>query len=92
VRSAASYWLAFPAAAGMLGVVVVRSCARLGSLWGGSHLSPARPITFDTTPISSHKTYLQLRTHDGDATGGAEAVTRGRLLILNGIAYFLKMK
>jgi putative spermidine/putrescine transport system permease protein len=91
VRSAASYWLAFPAAVWMLGVVVV-PIALLAwvSLWGGRTFSPASPLTFDNyTRFFANKTYLQLAL----STVAHTAV----LMVITGvvgycIAYFLTMK
>ena len=48
IRSPASYWLAVPAAAWMLGVVVVPIVLLVWvSFWGGRAFSTASPLTFD---------------------------------------------
>jgi putative spermidine/putrescine transport system permease protein len=62
VRSAASYWLALPAAAWMLGVVVVPIVLLAWvSLWGGRAFSTASPLTFDNyTKFFANKTYVGL--------------------------------
>ena len=91
VRSAASYWLAFPAAIWMLGVVVV-PIALLAwvSLWGGRTFSPTSPLTVDNyTRFFANKTYLQLVL--------STVVHTAVLMVITGvmgycIAYFLTMK
>ena len=91
VRSAASYWLAVPAAIWMLGVVVV-PILLLGwvSLWGGRSFSPASPLTFDNyTKFFANKTYLQLVLTTVTHTVGLMAVTG---VIGYAIAYFMTMK
>jgi putative spermidine/putrescine transport system permease protein len=91
VRSAASYWLAVPAAAWMLGVVVV-PIVLLGwvSLWGGRSFSPASPLTFDNyTKFFANKTYLQLALSTVTHTVLLMAVTG---VMGYAIAYFMTMK
>ena len=52
IRSPASYWLAVPAAAWMLGVVVVPIVLLVWvSFWGGRAFSTASPLTFDNYEI-----------------------------------------
>jgi ABC-type Fe3+/spermidine/putrescine transport system ATPase subunit len=62
VRSAASYWLAVPAAAWMLGVVVVPIVLLAWvSLWGGRTFSISSPLTFDNyAKFFANQTYLKL--------------------------------
>jgi len=91
VRSAASYWLAVPAAAWMLGVVVV-PIVLLGwvSLWGGRSFSPASPLTFDNySKFFANKTYLQLALSTVTHTVMLMAVTG---VVGYAIAYFMTMK
>jgi putative spermidine/putrescine transport system permease protein len=91
VRSAASYWLAVPAAAWMLGVVVVPIVLLAWvSLWGGRTFSPASPLTVDNyTKFFANKTYLQLALSTVGHTAMLMAVTG---VIGYCIAYFLTMK
>jgi putative spermidine/putrescine transport system permease protein len=91
VRSAASYWLAVPAAAWMLGVVVVPIVLLAWvSLWGGRTFSPASPLTFDNyTRFFANKTYLQLALSTVGHTAMLMAVTG---VLGYCIAYFLTMK
>ena len=91
VRSAASYWLAVPAAAWMLGVVVVPIVLLVWvSLWGGRAFSTASPITVDNyVRFFSNQTYLKLV--------GTTLVHTAILMAVTGvlgycIAYFLTMK
>ena len=91
VRSAASYWLAVPAAAWMLGVVVV-PIVLLGwvSLWGGRSFSPASPLTFDNyAKFFANKTYSSSRCTTVTHTVTLMAVTG---VVGYAIAYFLTMK
>ncbi|MBN9090161.1 MAG: ABC transporter permease [Reyranella sp.] len=90
-RSAASYWLAVPAALWMLGVVVVPIVLLAWvSLWGGRTFSPASPLTFDNyTKFFANKTYLQLALSTVGHTAVLMAVTG---VLGYGIAYFLTMK
>ena len=91
IRSAASYWLAVPAAAWMLGVVVVPIVLLAWvSLWGGRSFSPASPLTFDNyTRFFANKTYLQLALTTLGHTATLMAVTG---VLGYCIAYFLTMK
>lgn len=91
VRSAASYWLAVPAATWMLGVVVVPIVLLAWvSLWGGRTFSPASPLTFDNyTKFFANKTYLQLTLTTVGHTAMLMAVTG---VLGYCIAYFLTMK
>jgi putative spermidine/putrescine transport system permease protein len=91
VRSAASYWLAVPAAVWMLGVVVVPIVLLAWvSLWGGRTFSPASPLTFDNyTRFFANKTYLQLALSTVGHTAVLMAVTG---VLGYCIAYFLTMK
>jgi putative spermidine/putrescine transport system permease protein len=91
VRSAASYWLAVPAAAWMLGVVVVPIVLLAWvSLWGGRTFSPASPLTFDNyTKFFANQTYLQLALSTVGHTAMLMAVTG---VLGYCIAYFLTMK
>jgi putative spermidine/putrescine transport system permease protein len=91
VRSAASYWLAAPAAAWMLGVVVVPIVLLAWvSLWGGRSFSPASPLTFDNyTRFFANKTYLQLALTTIGHTATLMAITG---VLGYCIAYFLTMK
>ncbi|MBV8392285.1 MAG: ABC transporter permease [Alphaproteobacteria bacterium] len=91
IRSAASYWLALPAAAWMLGVVVVPIVLLAWvSLWGGRAFSPASPLTFDNySRFFANKTYLQLVLSTVGHTTVLMAVTG---VLGYGIAYFLTMK
>ena len=91
VRSPASYWLAAPAAAWMLGVVVVPIVLLAWvSLWGGRAFSAASPLTFDNyTHFFANKTYLAL--------AGTTILHTATLMVVTGvlgycIAYFLTMK
>lgn len=91
VRSAASYWLAAPAAAWMLGVVVIPIVLLAWvSLWGGRAFSVASPLTFDNyARFFANNTYLELVL----STLGHTLL----LMALTGvlgycIAYFLTMK
>jgi putative spermidine/putrescine transport system permease protein len=91
VRSPASYWLAVPAAAWMLGVVVVPIVLLAWvSLWGGRTFSPASPLTFDNyTKFFANKTYLELVLSTVGHTAILMAVTG---VLGYAIAYFLTMK
>jgi putative spermidine/putrescine transport system permease protein len=91
VRSAASYWLAVPAAAWMLGVVVVPIMLLIWvSLWGGRTFSPASPLTFDNyARFFGNKTYLQLTLTTIGHTATLMAITG---VLGYAIAYFLTMK
>jgi putative spermidine/putrescine transport system permease protein len=91
VRSAASYWLAVPAAAWMLGVVVVPIVLLAWvSLWGGRTFSPASPLTFaNYTKFFANKTYLELILSTVTHTAILMAVTG---VLGYSIAYFLTMK
>ena len=52
IRSPASYWLAVPAAAWMLGVVGVPIVLLVWvSFWGGRAFSTASPLTFDNYAV-----------------------------------------
>jgi putative spermidine/putrescine transport system permease protein len=91
VRSAASYWLALPAAAWMLGVVVVPIVLLAWvSLWGGRAFSTASPLTFDNyTKFFANKTYVGLVF--------STVVHTATLMLITGvlgycIAYFLVVK
>ncbi len=91
VRSAASYWLALPAAAWMLGVVVVPIVLLAWvSLWGGRAFSTASPITFDNyTKFFANKNYVGLVF--------STVVHTATLMLITGvlgycIAYFLVVK
>ena len=77
VRSPASYWLAVPAAAWMLGVVVVPIVLLAWvSLWGGRTFSPASPLTFDNyTRFFANQTYLKLVVSTVGHTAVLMAVT-----------------
>ena len=91
VRSPASYWLAVPAAAWMLGVVVVPIVLLAWvSLWGGRTFSPASPLTFDNyTRFFANQTYLKLVVSTVGHTAVLMAVTG---VLGYCIAYFLTMK
>ena len=91
VRSAASYWLAVPAAAWMLGVVVVPIVLLAWvSLWGGRTFSPASPLTLDNySKFFANKTYLQLTLTTVTHTAMLMAVTG---VVGYAIAYFMTMK
>ena len=91
VRSPASYWLAAPATAWMLGVVVVPIALLVWvSLWGGRAFSPASPITVDNyTKFFANPIYVKLI--------GGTVVHTVTLMVLTGvlgycIAYYLVMK
>jgi putative spermidine/putrescine transport system permease protein len=91
VRSPASYWLAVPAAAWMLGVVVVPIALLVWvSLWGGRAFSPASPLTFDNyARFFANQTYIKL--------AGTTVLHTVTLMAVTGllgycIAYFLVMK
>ncbi|HTR85933.1 MAG TPA: hypothetical protein VMI56_15740, partial [Reyranella sp.] len=91
VRSPASYWLAVPAAAWMLGVVVV-PIALLAwvSLWGGRKFSPASPLTLDNySRFFANKTYIELAVSTVAHTAILMAVTG---VLGYCIAYFMVMK
>ncbi len=91
VRSAASYWLAFPAAVWMLGVVVM-PIALLAwvSLWGGRTFSPASPLTVDNyIKFFANRIYLQLALSTVAHTAVLMAITG---VVGYCIAYFLTMK
>jgi putative spermidine/putrescine transport system permease protein len=90
-RSPASYWLAVPAGAWMLGVVVVPIVLLAWvSLWGGRAFSTASPLTFDNyARFFANQTYLKL--------AGSTILHTATLMIVTGvlgycIAYFLTMK
>ena len=91
VRSPASYWLAVPAAAWMLGVVVVPIVLLVWvSFWGGRTFSPASPLTFDNyARFFANQTYIKL--------AGTTVLHTVTLMAVTGvlgycIAYFLVMK
>jgi putative spermidine/putrescine transport system permease protein len=91
VRSPASYWLAVPAAAWMLGVVVVPIALLVWvSFWGGRTFSPASPLTFDNyARFFANQTYIKL--------AGTTVLHTVTLMAVTGvlgycIAYFLVMK
>ncbi|MBV8192661.1 MAG: ABC transporter permease [Alphaproteobacteria bacterium] len=91
VRSPASYWLAVPAAAWMLGVVVVPIVLLVWvSLWGGRAFSAASPLTLDNySRFFANATYVKLAL--------STLVHTATLMALTGvlgycIAYFLVMK
>lgn len=91
VRSPASYWLAVPAAAWMLGVVVLPIVLLVWvSFWGGRTFSPANPLTLDNyARFFANQTYIQL--------AGTTVLHTATLMIVTGvlgycIAYFLVMK
>lgn len=90
-RSAASYWLALPAALWMMGVVVVPILLLVWvSLWGGRTFSPASPLTLDNySKFFGNKTYLQLAL----STLTHTAILMGVTGVLGYcIAYFMTMK
>lgn len=91
VRSAASYWLAFPAATWMLGVVVVPIMLLVWvSLWGGRAFSPASPLTFDNyAKFFANQTYIKLIFSTVAHTATLMAVTG---VLGYCIAYFLVVK
>ncbi|MCW5733983.1 MAG: ABC transporter permease [Enhydrobacter sp.] len=91
VRSAASYWLAVPAAAWMLGVVVVPIMLLIWvSLWGGRAFSTASPLTFDNyAKFFANHTYIKLAFTTVGHTATLMAVTG---VLGYCIAYFLTMK
>jgi putative spermidine/putrescine transport system permease protein len=91
IRSPASYWLAVPAAAWMLGVVVVPIVLLVWvSFWGGRAFSTASPLTFDNyARFFANQTYLKLALSTIVHTATLMAVT-GMLGYC--IAYFLVMK
>ncbi|CAN5408521.1 ABC transporter permease [soil metagenome] len=91
VRSAASYWLAVPAAAWMLGVVVVPIVLLIWvSLWGGRAFSTASPLTFDNyAKFFANQTYIKLAFTTIGHTAILMAVTG---VLGYCIAYFLTMK
>jgi putative spermidine/putrescine transport system permease protein len=91
VRSPASYWLAIPAAAWMLGVVVVPIMLLVWvSFWGGRAFSPASPLTVDNyARFFANQTYVALAF--------STVLHTATLMLLTGvlgycIAYFLVMK
>ncbi len=91
VRSPASYWLAVPAAAWMLGVVVVPIVLLVWvSFWGGHAFSTASPLTFDNyAKFFANQTYLKLVL--------GTILHAATLMAITGvlgycIAYFLVMK
>ena len=91
VRSPASYWLAAPAAAWMLGVVVVPIVLLVWvSFWGGRAFSTASPLTLDNyTKFFANQTYIKLI--------GSTVVHTATLMAVTGvlgycIAYFLVVK
>ena len=91
VRSAASYWLALPAAAWMLGVVVVPIVLLIWvSFWGGRAFSTASPLTFDNyARFFANQTYVKLIFGTVVHTATLMAVTG---VLGYCIAYFLVMK
>ena len=91
VRSPASYWLAVPAAAWMLGVVVVPIVLLVWvSFWGGRAFSTASPLTFDNyAKFFANQTYLKLALSTIVHTATLMAVTG---VLGYCIAYFLVMK
>jgi putative spermidine/putrescine transport system permease protein len=91
VRSPASYWLAVPAAAWMLGVVVVPIVLLAWvSLWGGRAFSTASPLTFDNyARFFANRTYVALALSTVGHTLVLMAVTG---VLGYCIAYFLTMK
>ena len=91
VRSPASYWLAVPAAAWMLGVVVVPIALLVWvSFWGGRTFSPASPLTLENySRFFANQTYIKL--------AGSTVLHTMTLMAVTGvlgycIAYFLVMK
>jgi putative spermidine/putrescine transport system permease protein len=90
-RSAAGYWLALPAAAWMLGVVVVPIVLLVWvSFWGGRAFSTASPLTFDNyARFFANQTYLKLALSTIAHTATLMAVTG---VLGYCIAYFLVMK
>jgi putative spermidine/putrescine transport system permease protein len=91
VRSPASYWLAAPAAAWMLVVVVVPIVLLIWvSFWGGRAFSTASPLTFDNyAKFFANQTYIKLI--------GSTVVHTVTLMAVTGvlgycIAYFLVVK
>src|SRR4029077_13310954 len=91
IRSPASYWLAGPAAAWMLGVVVVPIVLLVWvSFWGGRAFSTASPLTFDNyAKFFANQTYLKLALSTIVHTATLMAVTG---VLGYCIAYFLVMK
>ena len=91
VRSAASYWLALPAAAWMLGVVVVPIVLLLWvSFWGGRTFSTASPLTFDNyARFFANQSYTRLIFGTLVHTVTLMAITG---VLGYCIAYFLVMK
>lgn len=91
IRSAASYWLAVPAAAWMLAAVVVPTLMLLWvSFWGGRAFSTASPLTFDNyIRFFSNKAYLGLVASTFGQAALIMAIT-GTLGYC--IAYFLTVK
>ena len=91
VRSPASYWLALPAAAWMLGVVVVPIVLLVWvSFWGGRAFSTASPLTFDNyTKFFANPTYLKLIASTLGHTATLMALTG---VLGYCIAYFLVVK
>ena len=91
IRSPASYWLAVPAAAWMLGVVVVPIVLLVWvSFWGGRAFSTASPLTFDNyAKFFANQTYLKLALSTIVHTATLMAVTG---VLGYCIAYFLVMK
>ncbi|MFO1080332.1 MAG: ABC transporter permease [Reyranellaceae bacterium] len=91
VRSPASYWLALPATAWMLLVVVVPIVLLVWvSFWGGRAFSTASPLTVDNyVRFFANQTYLKLAF--------STLLHTATLMVLTGvlgycIAYFLVMK
>lgn len=91
VRSPASYWLAVPAAAWMLGVVVVPIALLVWvSFWGGRTFSPASSLTLENySRFFANQTYIKL--------AGSTVLHTMTLMAVTGvlgycIAYFLVMK
>lgn len=91
VRSPAGYWLALPAAAWMLGVVVVPIVLLVWvSFWGGRAFSTASPLTFDNyTKFFANPTYLKLIAGTLGHTATLMALTG---VLGYCIAYFLVVK
>ena len=91
VRSPASYWLALPAAAWMLGVVVVPIVLLVWvSFWGGRAFSTASPLTFDNyIKFFANPTYLKLIASTLGHTATLMALTG---VLGYCIAYFLVVK
>src|SRR4030081_1146827 len=91
IRSPASYWRAVPAAAWVVGVVVVPIVLLVWvSFWGGRAFSTASPLTFDNyARFFANQTYLKLALSTIVHTATLMAVTG---VLGYCIAYFLVMK